>query len=142
MRSLPHSPVSPSLSARECGPNQCSNHLLTCSLLPCHTHLPWLPISTPPTCVDECFFFNSLVVGLPYSLIFWQFWGFFVLFCFFNLLLSFWLCEDVKRIYLHPHLGQKYNQFLCVEHVSYNLIMSSRSCMLFLVLVYFLGFSI
>ena len=26
----------------------------------------------------ECFFFNSLVVGLPYSLIFWQFWLFFV----------------------------------------------------------------
>ena len=26
----------------------------------------------------ECFFFNSLVVGLPYSLIFCQFWLFFV----------------------------------------------------------------
>ena len=38
---------------------------------------PWLPISTPPTHLDECFFFNSLVVGLPYSLIFWQFWLFF-----------------------------------------------------------------
>ena len=24
-----------------------------------------LPISTPPTGLDECFFFNSLVVGLP-----------------------------------------------------------------------------
>ena len=40
---------------------------------------PWLPVSAPlPTCQDECFFFNSLVVGLPYSLIFWQFWLFFV----------------------------------------------------------------
>ena len=29
---------------------------------------PWLPISIPPnTGLDECFFFNSLVVGLPYS---------------------------------------------------------------------------
>ena len=37
-----------------------------------------LPISAPPTSLDECFFFNSLVVGLPYSLIFWQFWLFFV----------------------------------------------------------------
>ena len=30
----------------------------------------WLPISAPPTGLDECFFFNSLVVGLPYSSIF------------------------------------------------------------------------
>ena len=35
-----------------------------------------LPISTPPTSLDECFFFNSLVVGLPYGLIFFQFWLF------------------------------------------------------------------
>ena len=31
-------------------------------------------LSTPPICVDECFFFKSLVVRLPYSLIFWQLW--------------------------------------------------------------------
>ena len=36
-----------------------------------------LPVSTPPTGLDECFFFNSLVVGLPYSSIFCQFWLFF-----------------------------------------------------------------
>ena len=29
-----------------------------------------LPISVPPTGLGECFFFNSLVVGLPYSSIF------------------------------------------------------------------------
>ena len=39
--------------------------------------LPQLPISAPPTGLDECFF-SSLVVGLPYSLIFCQFWLFFV----------------------------------------------------------------
>ena len=39
---------------------------------------PQLPISTPPTSLDECFFFNSLVVRFPYSSIFWQFWLFFV----------------------------------------------------------------
>ena len=44
---------------------------------------PWLPVSTPPTGLDECFFFISLVVGLPYSLIFCQFWLFFV-FIFFS----------------------------------------------------------
>ena len=38
----------------------------------------WLPISAPPTGLDECFFFNSLVVRLPYSSIFCQFWLFFV----------------------------------------------------------------
>ena len=47
--------------------------------LPCHESLPpRLPVSTPPTGLDECFFFISLVVGLPYSSIFWQFWLFFV----------------------------------------------------------------
>ena len=44
----------------------------------CHESPPTqLPVSAPPTSLDECFFFNSLVVGLPYSLIFWQFWLFF-----------------------------------------------------------------
>ena len=37
-----------------------------------------LPISAPPTGLGECFFFISLVVGLPYSSVFWQFWLFFV----------------------------------------------------------------
>ena len=37
-----------------------------------------LPVSTPPTSLDECFFFNSLVIGLPYSSIFCQFWLLFV----------------------------------------------------------------
>ena len=38
----------------------------------------WLPISAPPTSLDECFYVNFLVVRLPYSLIFWQLWLFFV----------------------------------------------------------------
>ena len=62
-----------------------------------------LPISAPPTGLDECFFFNSLVVRLPYSLIFCQFWLVFV----FKLLLSFWLWEAAQCIYLHLHLGRK-----------------------------------
>ena len=64
----------------------------------------WLPISAPSTSLDECFFFISLVVGLPYSSIFCQFWLFFV----FKLLLSFFcLCEEAQYIYLCLHLGQK-----------------------------------
>ena len=39
---------------------------------------PWIPISKTPPDPDECFYFNSLVVRLPYSLIFWQFWLVFV----------------------------------------------------------------
>ena len=38
----------------------------------------WLPFSAPPNGLDECFLFISLVVGLPYSSIFCQFWLFFV----------------------------------------------------------------
>ena len=37
-----------------------------------------LPVSAPPTGLDECFFFISFVVGLPYSSTFCQFWLFFV----------------------------------------------------------------
>ena len=70
----------------------------------CKSFPPRLPVSTPPTGVDECFFFISLVDGLPCSSIFCQFWFFFV----FKLLLSFfWLCEEVQCVYLHLHLGRK-----------------------------------
>ena len=72
----------------------------------CASSLPQLPIFAPSTSLNECFFFNSLVVGLSYSLIFWQFGLFFCLFL--NLLLSFFLlCKDTKCIYLHIHLGWK-----------------------------------
>ena len=40
----------------------------------CESSLPQLPFSAPPTSLDECFFFISLVVGLPCSSIFCQFW--------------------------------------------------------------------
>ena len=62
-----------------------------CQPLPClESSPPWLPVSAPPTSLDECFFFISLVVRLPYSSIFCQFWLFFV----FKLLSFLWLCEE------------------------------------------------
>ena len=47
----------------------------------CHTmsSLPQLPSSAPPIHLDEYFFFKSLVVRLPYSLVFWHLWSFLVL---------------------------------------------------------------
>ena len=72
-------------------------------LPPCQaTSPPWLSVSTPPTGLDECFFFISLVVGLPYSSILCQFWLVFVF-----KLLSFWLCEEALCVYLCLHLGRK-----------------------------------
>ena len=68
-----------------------------------HCHESHLPISAPPTSMDECFFFISLVVRLPYSSIFCQFWLFFV----FKLLSFLWLCEEAQCAYLHLHLGRK-----------------------------------
>ena len=56
---------------------------------------PWLPDLATPTSLNECSFFKSVVVGLPYSLIFWQFWLFFV-FKFVFVLLC--LCEQAKSI--------------------------------------------
>ena len=103
MCGLSHSPVvPPSLSAYKCG-TACSTFChLACSSPPA-VALPQV-LSAPPTGLGECFFFISLVVGLPYSSIFCQFWLLFV----FKLLLSFfWLCEDAQCIYLHLHLGQK-----------------------------------
>ena len=91
MCGLSHSPVvPPSLSAHKCGTTQWVRQLLPCmpwsaghhpvlQPLTCHVSSPTqLLVSAPPTSVNECFFFNSLVVRLPYSLIFCQFWLFFV----------------------------------------------------------------
>ena len=75
----------------------------------CESSPPQLPISAPPTCLDECFLFISLVVRLPYSSIFCQFWLFFV----FKLLSSFfWLCEEAQCVYLCLHLGRKSSSYL------------------------------
>ena len=83
-----------------------------CQPLPCcESSPPRLPISTPPNCLDECFFFISLVVGLPYSLIFCQFFLVFV----FKLLLSFfWLCQEAQCVYLRLHLGWKSQHLIFV----------------------------
>ena len=97
---LSHSPViPPSLSACKCG-TACSTSRFAHSSPPATTLLrvvsTQLPISAPPTGLDECFFFIYLVVRLPYSLIFVSSGCF----SFLNLLLSFfWLCEEAECIY-------------------------------------------
>ena len=48
------------------------------ALSPVH---PGCPSPPHPPGVDECFFFISLLVRFPYSLIFWKFWLFFVFKC-------------------------------------------------------------
>ena len=93
--------VPPGLSMCECGATGSISHHLVGSTSRCTSSPPQLPISAPPTGLDECFFFISLVVRLPYSLIFCQFWLFFV----FKLLLSFWLCKEAQCVYLRLHLG-------------------------------------
>ena len=73
-----------------------------CQWRPCRESSPPLCSSTPPTDLHEYVFFISFVVRLPYSLIFCQFWLFFV----FKLLLSFfWLCEKAQCVYLCLHFG-------------------------------------
>ena len=62
-----------------------------------------LRVSARSTGLYECFFFNFSVVGLSYSLIFCQFWLFFV----FKLLSFFWLCKEAQYVYLCLHLGWK-----------------------------------
>ena len=115
VRGLFHSPAVPSsLSVLECGVAGSAISRTACPVCPTIRHLsgsgciatspilPGLPDSSPPTGLDECFFFISLVVGPPCSSIFCQFW-FFV----FKLLLSFfWLCEEAQCVYLCLHLGR------------------------------------
>ena len=110
LRGLLCSPaVPPGLSMRECGASGSASCHTACpirstifqSLGPASSCPPRLPISAPPTGLDECFFFISLVVGLPCGSIFCQFWLFF----YFKLLSFFWLCEEVQCVYLCLHLG-------------------------------------
>ena len=70
----------------------------------CASSLLQLPISAPPTSLNECFLFNSLVVRL-HTVGFSGSSGYFL---FLKLLLSlFWLHQEAKCIYLRLHLGQK-----------------------------------
>ena len=72
--------VPPGLSACKCGTTCSASRCITQSLSCCFARGPLCPTAchAPPTGLNECFFFNSLVVGLPYSSIFCQFWWFFV----------------------------------------------------------------
>ena len=58
-----------------------------------------LPVSAPPTGLDECLFFNSLVVELPYGLVFCQFWWFFV----FKFVVDLLLVVQGGAVYLPTH---------------------------------------
>ena len=83
------------LSVHECGATGSASSHIACPVHPTiHQSLgpaqatrvlsalaAWLPFSTPPTGLDEYFFFMSLVVGLPYGLIFCLFWLFLFLNC-------------------------------------------------------------
>ena len=105
--------VPPSLSLCECGAEGAACGCTACPVCPTVHNVsgsircrmsspPQLPVSTPPTSLDECFYFISLVVGLLCGSIFCQFWLFFV----FKLLSFFWLCEEVQWVYLRLHLGR------------------------------------
>ena len=107
LHGLSRSPVvPPSLSTCKRGTAQSSSPCLTHpGPPPClESSLPQLPVSAPPTGLDECFFFNSLVIGHLYSSIFWQFWLFFV-FKFVVVLLL--VVEEALCIFLYLHLSQK-----------------------------------
>ena len=90
--------VPPGLSARRCGTTWSTSHCVATVLSTWAAHL------YPSTGLDECFFFNSFVVWLPYGLIS----GSSSYSLFLNLLVPFcWLCKEAKCIYLCLHLGWK-----------------------------------
>ena len=61
-------------------------------------------ICTPPTSLDVCDFFNSVVVRLPFNSISdgSQWWLVYIL-----VVILMWLCEEVSHVFLHHHLGWK-----------------------------------
>ena len=61
-------------------------------------------VSTPPTSLGGCGFFNSIVVRLPFNLTSdgSEGWLFYSL-----VLILIWLCKEVSRAYLCCHLDQK-----------------------------------
>ena len=77
-----------------------------------------------PTGLDECFFFNSLVVGLLYILIFWQFWLLFVLK--FVVVLLLVVPRGKVCIYLYLHLGWNSELFWLHEKYHFRVDMSLR----------------
>ena len=96
----------------ECG-TSCSTCICCCcfstattSLHHTVSSLPLLPVSTPLTRLDECFF-KSLVVGPPYCLIFWQLWLFFG---FRLVVILLMVVRGAKDVYLLLHFSQKFSK--------------------------------
>ena len=82
-------------------------HYTTTAAFQCHSASPCLWVSgspPPPTHLDECGFFKSLVVGLQYSLSFWDFLALLFLLLSCN---SFCGAQGGKHVYLLLHLDWK-----------------------------------
>ena len=71
---------------------------------PTHSMSLCLFFSSPPTSLDGCSFFNSIVVGFLFNLISdsSEWWLFYIL-----VVILMWLYKKVSHVYLHLHLDQK-----------------------------------
>ena len=87
----------------------CRHHHTTTMLHPLPSPCPGFPSPPLQSIWMNYDFFKSMVVGLPYSLIFWQFWVFFVLRLVVILLMC--LCKEEKCVYLHLHLDHNVEYF-------------------------------
>ena len=85
--------VPPGLSTHKCGTACTASHCLACPRPPAAALLQVFSVPAaifaPPTSLDDCSFFNSLVVRPSYRSIFWQIWLFFI-FKFVVVLLVVW----------------------------------------------------
>ena len=94
LHGLSHSSVvPPGLSKRKYGTAPAASCHFACSEPPAASFL-WV-LSTPAG-LDECFFLNSLVVRLPYILIFWKFCLFFI----FKFFVALHLVVQGGKVYL------------------------------------------
>ena len=89
----------------------------------CHvSSSPWLPVSTPPTRLDECFFFNFFVVGLPYSSTFCQFWLFYAFKFVVVPPLVVWGGESKRKQCRFLGSLPGFSSFLCYPQVDWDLL--------------------
>ena len=83
------------------GPGLLAPEIPLTNFYPCGCGTSTFHFCAPPTSLDECGFFNSVVVRLPFSLISER-WLFYIL-----VVILMWLCKEVSHVCLLCHLNQK-----------------------------------
>ena len=80
-------------------------------------------VCAPPTSLDGCGFFNSIVVRLPFNFISdsSEWWLFYIL-----VVILMWLCEEASCVHLCHHLDQSFPLGIFKQHLKYNYLLVNQ----------------